>query len=463
MNPRLRFSISSFCAALAIGGPAIAQEENPFARIGHIVVIYTENRSFDHVFGLFPGAEGLTSPSAKIAQADANGVVLPDLPLPSGLADWPARIPNAPFPLDDMLAGKPEPIDPTHDFYQQQEQINGGKMDRFVEASNAGGFVMGYFQNPNLRHWALAKEFTLADHFFHAAFGGSALNHFFLICACAPRYPDAPRTLLPLLDDKGQLLREASLTDIPPKWRRGGKVTPDGYAYGRFLPFAPVGPAETQAEGDIMPAQTAPTIGERLEEKGVSWAWYAGGWSDVLAGRLAPYAKPDSFQVHHQPLLYFSAYAPGEKAREAHLKDGDDFLKAADEGTLPQVSFYKPLGRLNSHPQYSEFLAGDAHVGEVVERLRKSPNWPDMLIIVTADENGGYWDHVAPPKRDRFGPGARVPALIISPYARKGFVDKTVYDTLSILRTIEVRFGIAPLTERDASVKDLRNALETGR
>ncbi len=82
---------------------------------------------------------------------------------------------------------------------------------------------------------------------------------------------------------------------------------------------------------------------------------------------------------------------------------------------------------------------------EVIDALRASPNWADMLIIVTADENGGYWDHVAPPKIDRFGPGARVPTLIISPFARKGFVDKTVYDTTSILRTIEARFGLAPL------------------
>ena len=96
---------------------------------------------------------------------------------------------------------------------------------------------------------------------------------------------------------------------------------------------------------------------------------------------------------------------------------------------------------------------------DVVARLRKSPNWADMLIIITADENGGFWDHVAPPRRDRFGPGVRVPTLIISPFAKKGFVDKTVYDTLSVLRTIELRFGVAPLSERDARATDLRNAL----
>ena len=130
-----------------------------------------------------------------------------------------------------------------------------------------------------------------------------------------------------------------------------------------------------------------------------------------------------------------------------------------EKGELPQVSFYKPLGVFNGHPDYSDLAAGDAHVADVVARLRKSPNWADMLIIVTADENGGFWDHVAPPRRDRFGPGVRVPTLIISPFAKKGFVDKTVYDTLSVLRTIELRFGVAPLSERDARATDLRNAL----
>lgn len=82
------------------------------------------------------------------------------------------------------------------------------------------------------------------------------------------------------------------------------------------------------------------------------------------------------------------------------------------------------------------------------------------MIILTYDEHGGFWDHVAPPKVDRWGPGARVPAIVISPFARRGFVDHTVYDTTSILATIEHRFGLAPLTERDKNAKDLSSALD---
>lgn len=453
--------------ALASGGAAAAETgTNPFAPIGHIVVIVTENRSFDHVFGLFPGAEGLEQAARAKPQLDRDGAPLPHLPLTAGL-ERAAPLPNAPFLLDHGGAPAAEPIDPVHDFYHEQEQINGGAMDRFVEMSNSGGLVMGYHDGRGLQQWALAREFTLADHFFHGVFGGSLFNHIFLICACAPTYPDAPPRLVARLDERGRLLRAedspASALDGPPKWLQVGKVSPDGVAFGKFLPFAPIGPGDLGLRGEVMPAQTAPTIGERLDEKGVTWAWFAGGWNSVASGRTATYQKPELFQAHHQPFAYFKAYGPGTAGRASHLKDSDDFLAAAAAGTLPQVSFYKPVGRLNLHPVYADFPSSDAHLGEVVSRLRASPNWPDMLIVVAADENGGFWDHVAPPVIDRFGPGTRAPALIISPFAKKGFVDKTVYDTASILRTIEARFELSPLGARDAGANDLRNALEFNR
>jgi acid phosphatase len=97
-------------------------------------------------------------------------------------------------------------------------------------------------------------------------------------------------------------------------------------------------------------------------------------------------------------------------------------------------------------------------VGDVLDRLEKDPQWGKMAVIVTYDENGGFWDHVPPPRRDRWGPGTRVPALVISPFARKGFVDHTVYDTTSILKFIETRFELAPLGAADAKANDLLNA-----
>jgi acid phosphatase len=109
-------------------------------------------------------------------------------------------------------------------------------------------------------------------------------------------------------------------------------------------------------------------------------------------------------------------------------------------------------------------MTGDAHLADLLERLRKSPQWFRMLVIVTYDENGGFWDHAPPPAGrgwgDRWGPGSRVPALIISPLARKGYVDKTSYDTTSIIKLITARFGLESLPGVRANVGDLTQALE---
>ena len=129
----------------------------------------------------------------------------------------------------------------------------------------------------------------------------------------------------------------------------------------------------------------------------------------------------------------------GETAATNH------FIAAIENGTLPPVSFYKPQGDLNMHAGYSDVQAGDRHLAQIVDALQKSPHWATTLVVVTVDENGGWWDHVAPPKGDRWGPGTRVPAIIVSPHAKKGFVDHSIYDTGSILRFITRRFGLRKL------------------
>jgi phospholipase C len=171
-------------------------------------------------------------------------------------------------------------------------------------------------------------------------------------------------------------------------------------------------------------------------------------------------AKEVEFQYHHQPFNYFAKFAPGTTAREEHIRDGGlngaAFIKAVDEGKLPQVAFYKPQGNLNEHPGYADVLEGDIHIADLVVHLEKSPQWPNMVVIVTYDENGGFWDHAAPPKGDRWGPGTRIPAIIISPFAKKGTVDHTLYDTTSILRFITRRFDLpklAGLTRRDEALR----------
>jgi phospholipase C len=230
-----------------------------------------------------------------------------------------------------------------------------------------------------------------------------------------------------------------------PGTRQDAEVTPDRYAVNTVFPAHPPYPANVPSERRL-PPQTAPTIGDRLSERGVSWAWYAGGWNDAVAGRPAKL-----FQFHHQPFAYFARYAPDTPERARHLKDEADFFGDLATGSLPTVAFVKPIGDDNEHPGYATLAAGQKHVARL---------WPHAVIIITYDEHGGRWDHVPPPVIDRWGPGLRVPTVIISPFAKRGFVDHTPYETVSILKLIETRWGLPALDERDRRANDLAHAFE---
>jgi acid phosphatase len=229
------------------------------------------------------------------------------------------------------------------------------------------------------------------------------------------------------------------------------------------------------SSGRSLPPQDAPTIGDRLTERSIRWVWYAGGWTQALADSSQPggmsrgviySGKPGSvdFQPHHQPYNYFRWYAPGTKARREHLKDLSDLLADIEHGRLPQVAFYKPVGDQNQHPGYTDVLSGDRHIADLIHKIRASSAWASTLIIVTYDENGGFWDHVPPPSGpgygDRWGPGTRVPAILISPFVKKGYVDHTPYDTGSIRRLLERRFALTPLPDERPKLGDLTGALE---
>jgi acid phosphatase len=152
------------------------------------------------------------------------------------------------------------------------------------------------------------------------------------------------------------------------------------------------------------------------------------------------------------------------------MKDYNVLLTDITAGTLPHVVYYKPTGNVNQHPGYANADDGDTHIADLVTKLKAGAQWAHMVIVITYDEYGGQWDHVAPPKGDKYGPGTRIPALIISPYAKTGTVDHTQYDTASISRLITRRFGLTPLpglVARDtalvangaAKMGDLTNAL----
>lgn len=438
--------------AVALPSPSRAQPAGDapkgLDRIQHIIVVYLENHSFDNLFGTFPGANGLAKAGDAARQVDLDGKPFAKLPPvidtgkkpPEPDPRFPANLPNRPFLIDKYVKQDQKVPDLVHRYYQEIGQIDGGKMDKFAAISDARGLVMGHHDGSKTRLWNYAREFTLADNFFHAAFGGSFLNHFWTICACTPRYDNAPADITATVGPDGTMIKD-------------GQVTPDGYAINTIFTVYQPHPASITDQSRLLPAQTMPTIGDRLSAKNVSWAWYSGGWDAALAGH------PDaSFQYHHQPFAYFTNFADGTEAKRQHLRDETDFLAAIESGDLPAVVFYKPLGRDNEHPGYTDVTSGDRHITAIIDKIRRSKLWASSAIVVTYDEHGGYWDHVAPPKADRWGPGIRVPTVIISPFAKRHYIDHTSYDTTSILRLIEERFAVAPLGERDAKAADMRNA-----
>jgi len=444
-------AIAALAALLAAGAPAAGQEaaKPGLDRIGHIIVLYLENRSFDQLYGLFPGADGLAQASGAAPQVDREGKRYDKLPpaldtnrkgAPTD-ARFPAAPDNGPIEADSLVKLSETTGDLVHRFYQEQLQIDGGKMDKFVAWSDAGSLVMSYFDGSPAPMWSYAKDYTLMDHYHHASFGGSFFNHLFMVCACPPKFPNAPASLVAQFDDKGQLVKD-------------GAVTPDGFAVNTLLAAGGPYPA-LFPKALLLPPQTDATIGDRLDEKGIDWAWYSGGWDDAIAGHPGPL-----FQFHHQPFAYFTHYALGTPGARAHLKDEKDFIDGIERGALPPVVFFKPSGEDNEHPGYSSILAGEYHTALLIQLIQRSPLWKDSAIIVTYDENGGLWDHVAPPVIDRWGPGTRVPALLISPYAKRGFIDHQVMDTTAILKLIETRHGLAPLGSRDAASSDMTEAFD---
>jgi acid phosphatase len=497
----MKGTLAALILVIALASTNASMAQQGLAKIKTIVVIYAENRSFDHLYGFFPGANGIANATnEQKTQLDHDGTPLPYLTIfDRGKPDprYP-RLPNAPFRLDAPPIGMalnaigPNPI---HAYYHNREQINGGKNNMFAAMSNVGGWVMGYLLGDTLRMWQWAKEYTLTDNFFMGAFGGSYLNHLWLICACTPKWDDAPESMRARLDPDGKVAKRPgspSATQGAVQVAGNGAVAPDGYTVNTIQPaYQPSGippaidgdrdladPDGTPQRGRPLPPQTRKTIGDTLSAKGVSWVWYAGGFHAALAdGRRPPQDKRNivyssvqgnlDFQPHHQPFNYFARFAPGSADRAQHLKDGEDFLRDIAAGTLPAVAFYKPVGHLNQHPAYTDVVSGDEHIADVLERLRKSPQWNEMAAIVTYDENGGFWDHVPPPTgrgwSDRWGPGSRIPTLVISPYAKRGYIDKTAYDTTSILKFVTRRFQLEPLAGVRENVGDLTAAFDFAR
>ena len=482
----------------------------------HLVVIYEENHSFDNLYGTWgqvrgQAVDGLSHATAaqktQVAQDGSPYGCLPQddvnltVPPRSDTCQDPAHgisashFGNAPFAIDHYIkpgdrtcppegtfapngvlknSAGAEPggctRDLVHRFYQEQYQIDGGKQDRYTTGSDAVGLTQGHYATKRLPiyqylHQKGAPKYVLADHFFQGAFGGSFLNHQYLIAARAPldSSDGAGGAKHTMVDSNG-------MPNNYPQYTATGPVN-DGQLTQECADPAVDDP--TQACGDyavntVQPASTPhgsgpsipliddsqyPNIGDRLTNAGISWKWYSGGWDHAEAGHPGPL-----FQYHHQPFNYFANYAPGQPGR-AHLQDERKFIAAANRGHLPTVSFVKPYGAENEHPGYASEPNGSDHLVNLLQAVTTGPQADTTLVVVTYDEFGGTWDHVAPPKVDAFGPGTRVPALLVSAGFKHNGLDHTTYDTTSILATLERSFRLAPLSTRDAAAHTLAPAV----
>jgi acid phosphatase len=522
-------------AAFADGGG------DKLGSIKHIVVVYEENHSFDNLYGGWEGVNGRANASAaQTVQVNQGGVAytcllqndvnLKSPPLGTECTDTTTgttlttHFTNNPFSIEAYLPASartcPQPgvfaangltpspsnlpggctKDIVHRFYQEQYQLNNGGQNLYVTGSDAVGLTMGYYDTTALPiytylHSPSHPHYAIADDFFQSAFGGSFLNHQWLVAAASPTWPAAPETQHAIIDTNGMPnnyalyhattpVRDPALTQACPSLV-ANRACGD-YAVNTIQPTS----QPTSSNPVKLPPQHGTTIGDELSAAGVSWAWYSGGWSnadgdvgapgwtngtgttcadtDSVANPAFPYCPNKVFQFHHQPLNYYATFAPGTPGR-AHLQDEVAFNtlvgNSAKTCQLNSVSFIKPIGLENEHPGYTSESRGSDHLVNLLQSIDNSACRKDTMVVVTYDEFGGQWDHAVPPGQggvvgphDLWGPGTRIPALVVSPYLHGNFViDHTQYDTTSILATIEHRFGLPAMSSRDGAVNDLGN------
>src|SRR6266540_1919292 len=545
-------SLLLLLAAATVSLPATAEAggggRDPLAGIKHIVVIYEENHSFDNLWGGWPVVDGLSRDPTRTprqTQVDRNGQPFDCLlqddvnlttsadPAPNGglspscstnppaafNSHFPNQVfdigqfitpesttcfdasPQAPFgPANGVPNGTGEPggctRDLVHRFYQEPYQIDGGRMDRYTVGSDAVGLTQGYYDTRSLPLFKFltsdkhAPRYVIADHFFQSAFGGSFLNHQWLIAAQTPKFEGStpqdgstndlhsivgtdghPNNTYPL--HSGPVwpapggVKDGPLTEAadpatgkcaPPA---GAPTPPPGTVCGDFAvntiqptfqPFQPGTPPARQ-----LPPSHNTNTGDLLSAKGISWNWYSGGWDnaagnvggrgwtngngptcsdpDTFANATFPNCPNVLFQFHHQPFNYYQGYGPGQPGR-SHLKDEQDFLADLRAGDLPAVSFVKPVGEENEHPGYTNVTTGEQHLVGLLKAIQADKrDWSSTLVVVTYDEFGGQWDHVPPPTApgisDQWGPGTRIPAMLLSDrLPQRSAVDHTTYDRL---------------------------------
>lgn len=359
--------------------------------IRHIVIIDKENRSFDEMFGLFPGADGAHTVEL------ASGKVVP-------LGHTP----------DHTL------LDIGHAGDAAAFAVDGGRMDRFDQLPGAiqnGQDVANSQLHPSdiPAYWRLARAFTLDDHFFATILGPSFPNHLITIAASSANTDDNPR---------GQTHHAWGC---------------DGGPYSVVNAVNPL----TGRKYLTRPCFNIPTLADTFGRHHVSWRYYAPGqyrsgyiWSSFDAIRHVRYSR-----------LW-----------KTNVPSDTQFIRDVRAGRLPEVSWLVTSEQLSEHPPYSICL-GENWTVDQINAVMRSSLWKSTLIVLTWDDFGGFFDHVAPPRLDYISLGPRVPTLIISPYARAHLVDHHPMEFDSILKFIEQDFRLPALTARDRNASSLLTSL----
>lgn len=501
----MTLATSSVASAHYLSGIARAAGVHPLtqlrSKIAHVVVIFQENRSFDHYFGTYQGPTGtnvvnLLNKSGKVdphfigLQKNPAGIPYTVLPTPIDIPSFQTvELPNAPFHLAPYIpANDNAHWDPEHRFFRMSSEINNGKMDRFValamgdhshlsrsdlEKYNAqfldldlarpSGPVLGYYERTDIPFYHyLADHYTLFDQFFQAMTGGSTGNALYLAAARSCINPQAPKDARSPYDPKAVGV-DHTFFDLP--YDHSGTLIND-------LPPTQ-GPTDADQSHALKlspppPYQTYPNIGDQLSAAGIDWGWYNENWNLVKPWALKTAFGPGDgsavidtgllYVAHHNPFQYYARWP--EYVRRGHIRSSDDFLEDAASGKLAGVSFLKAAAANSEHPAAGAPVFGMDWVERLVRAVADGSAWDKTVIFITYDEGGGFWDSVAPPQIDAYGLGTRTPALLISPYARHGFVDHHLTNTGSILKFIETLFGLHPLNHRDRDAYDLMGAFD---
>lgn len=367
--------------------------------IKHVVFIIKENRTFDNMFGLFPGANGATT-----------------------AMDEDSERPLTPATVDRL------PMDIRHCYKCALQAWNGGKMNGFSTGINSEGIADPYAYTqfrpedlPNYWHWA--DHYVLGDNFFASAQGPSFPNHLYTIAAQSGGTHENP------IQDKDLLAERHRTTGLFKAW---GCDSIEG-AYVTVID-------KEGKEKKVPPCFDFETEGDLLDRAGIPWAYYS--------------AEADQNGYLWSAYSAIERYRSNPKLWQQHIFPVDNLVRDIRDDRLPPVTWVTPRFELSEHPEYS-FCHGENWTTKVVNAIMTSPMWKDTAIFITWDDYGGFYDHVPPPQVDGFGFGIRVPLLVISPYAKAGYIDSQLGEFSSVLRFIEDNWGLTQLTHRDRDAENL--------